>query len=183
MKYILILISMLMLTGCVNSMELEKRDYVMAVGIDKNTKYDIAMSVAKLTEGSNKENQEEYIVEGSGNTIAEALNDANNKTKGNIYLGHNKVIILSDKFNSYDELIDYVNSNIELSRDIVIVKAANIREAVAGKNNDDSASEYIYSFYENKDKIDLDKLMDIYNNNENIDFPEVSIKNNKIIVE
>lgn len=182
MKYIFILISMLMLTGCGNSMELENRDFVMAVGIDRNEKYDITMSVAKLTDGSNKENQEEYIVEGSGTTIGEALNDANNKTKGNIYLGHNKVIILSDNFDNYDDLIAYANSNIDMSRDTIIVKSANVKEAVDKKNNDDSASEYIYSYYENKEKIDLDKLIDMYNSNKNIDFPEVYVENDKIIV-
>lgn len=177
------MIGIIMLTGCGNDMEMENRDYVMAVGIDKDKNYNLTMSVAKLSEGSDKEERAENIVEGIGSTIANAIADANNKTKGSIYLGHNKVIILSDDFKDYDELIEYTNKNIEISRDIVIVKAENPAEAIKAKNNDDTASEYIYTYFENKNKVDLDSLMDYYNNKTSIELPRAVIENDKIIVE
>ncbi|MEI3162394.1 MAG: hypothetical protein V8S74_03145 [Lachnospirales bacterium] len=178
-KIIFSLFIILSLTGCKNVRELENRDYVMAIGIDNKNGYDLTMAIADLTD---EDNQKENITSGKGKSLKETIENINVKTKGNMYLGHNKAIIISDDFNNYDELINYASKNIELSRDSVIVKAKNPSEIIASKNNNDSASNYIYSYFDRTDKVDLDKLMDYYNNNSNIVIPTVSIENNKLII-
>lgn len=181
-KYIFIVILTILLTGCTNGSELENRDYVMAIGISEDNDYNIDMSVAKLSAGDENGSDTEVIYKGKGSTIDKAIADINNQTKGNLYLGHSKVMIIATDFGDYKNLIDYFSRNIEVSRDMIIVKANNPEKIIEGKNNEDTASKYIYDFFENKNKFDLDKLMDYYNKGEDINLPIVNIENENIII-
>lgn len=182
-KYVFITLAVLLLTGCQSNKELENRDYVMAIGIDNEKGYDVTAAVAKFTGGEDSSNSDENIYTGKGNSINEAMADINNQTKGQLYLGHNKIFVISNNFNNYEDLIDYFSKNIEISRDTVIVSANNPKEILESKNNDDSASEYIYSYFEDKNKFDLDRLMDYYSRNKQIELPEVKIENKNIVIE
>lgn len=181
-KVIILIFLVILLTGCGNSKELENRDYVMAIGIDEKNGYDVSVAVAKLSYGSDNKKQEETIYKGSGKTINEAISVINNKTKGNLYLGHNKVMVLSENYKDYDSLINYVSDNIEISRDTVIMKAENPEEILKSKNNDDNASDYIYDYYNDINKVDLDKFMDYYNKKESINLPVAGIEDKNIII-
>lgn len=181
-KFLLIAIALLTLTGCGKSRELEKRDYVMAIAIDDREGYNVSTAVAKLSGSGEKNTGEEIVYSGKGNTIDEAVTDINNRTKGQIYMGHNRVIILSGDFNNYKDLIDYFSRNVEMSRDTLIVKANNPQKIIGSKNNEDSASRYIYSYFENKKKVDMDGLMDYYNKGEKIILPEAVIENENVII-
>ncbi len=181
-RILLMAIIMLTLTGCGKSRELENRDYVMAIAIDDKNGYNVSTAVAKLTGGDDSSPNEEIVFSGKGDTIDDAVTDINNRTKGQLYMGHNRVIILSSDFNDYEGLIDYFSSNVEMSRDTVIVKANNPEKIINGKNNEDSASKYIYSYFENKNKVDMNRLMDYYNKGEEIILPEAVIENENIII-
>lgn len=181
-KIIILIFFMLLLTGCGNSKELENRDYVMAIGIDDKNGYDVSVAVAKLSYGSDNKKQEETIYKANGKTINEAISVINNKTKGNLYLGHNKVMVLSENYKDYDSLINYVSNNIEISRDTVVVKAKNPEEILKSQNNEDNASDYIYDYYNDINKVDLDKIMDYYNKKENINLPAVVVEDKNIII-
>mgnify|MGYP005755408313 FL=1 len=152
-KFLLIMIVMLALTGCVKSRELEKRDYVMAIAIDDKEGYNVSTAVAKLTGGSDSNPNEEIVFSGKGDTIDDAVSDINNRTKGQLYMGHNRVIIISGDFNDYKGLIDYFSNNVEMSRDTIIVKSNNPSKIISAKNNEDSASRYIYNYFENKKRL------------------------------
>ena len=97
-------------------------------------------------------------------------------------MGHNRVIIISGDFNDYKELIDYFSNNVEMSRDTIIVKSNNPSKIISAKNNEDSASRYIYNYFENKKKVDMDRLMDYYNKGEEIILPEAVIENENVII-
>ena len=181
-KFLLIMIVMLALTGCVKSRELEKRDYVMAIAIDDKEGYNVSTAVAKLTGGSDSNPNEEIVFSGKGDTIDDAVSDINNRTKGQLYMGHNRVIIISGDFNDYKGLIDYFSNNVEMSRDTIIVKSNNPSKIISAKNNEDSASRYIYNYFENKKKVDMDRLMDYYNKGEEIILPEAVIENENVII-
>lgn len=181
-KYVFIVLTALLLTGCQSKNELENRDYVMAIGIDKDNGYDVTAAVAKLAGSKDSPNTEENIYTGKGNSISDAMADINNKTKGELFLGHNKVFVLSNDFDNYEELINYFSKNIDISRDTIIVSANEPKKILEGKNNDDSASEYIYSYFEDKNKFDLDRLMDYYSRNKQIELPDVKIENENIVI-
>lgn len=181
-KILLIVIVMLALAGCGKSRELEKRDYVMAIAIDDEEGYNVSTAVAKLTGGSDSDPNEEIVFSGNGDTIDDAITNINNKTKGQLYMGHNRVIILSGNFKDYEGLVGYFSSNVEMSRDTIIVKANNPSKIISAKNNEDSASRYIYNYFENKKKVDMDRLMDYYNKEEEIILPEAVIENNNVVI-
>ena len=181
-KILLIMIVMLALAGCGKSRELEKRDYVMAIAIDDKEGYNVSTAVAKPTGGSDSNPNEEIVFSGKGDTIDDAVSDINNRTKGQLYMGHNRVIILSGDFNDYKGLIDYFSNNVEMSRDTIIVKSNNPSKIISAKNNEDSASRYIYNYFENKKKVDMDRLMDYYNKGEEIILPEAVIENENVII-
>lgn len=181
-KILLIVFVMMSLAGCGKSRELEKRDYVMAIAIDDKEGYNVSTAVAKLTGGSDSNPNEEIVFSGKGDTIDDAVSDINSRTKGQLYMGHNRVIILSGDFNDYKGLIDYFSSNVEMSRDTIIVKANNPSKIISAKNNEDSASRYIYNYFENKKKVDMDRLMDYYNKGEEIILPEAVIENENVII-
>ncbi len=170
---------MLLLTGCGKSRELENRDFVMAIAIDRGDEISVSTAVAKLTD--EEEKNEEVIFEGKGSTIEEAVADINNSTKGNLYMGHSRVIVLSNDFDDYKSLIDFFGKNIEMSRDIVIVRANNPSKIIAAKNNDEPASEYIFDYYKNKKGLDMDSLMNYYNKGYKIVVPGVTIENENIV--
>lgn len=180
MKWLLLILPLFMLTGCNNIKELENRDYVMALALEKNNDYNVTMAVSELS----KENESiEFAVKGHGKTIEEAIENANGKTKGSLYLGHSKVMILPENFTSYSELISFLRENIELSRGVVAVSTEKPSHAIMSKNNGDYASEYIYTFFEDRrDKVDLNSIMDMYYEGNGIKLPKAVVENEKIIV-
>ena len=180
-KIISVAFALLLLTGCANSRELENRDFVMAAGIEEDNGYKLTLAVAKPSAESDSSEEKEDIFEGRGKTVAEALENINNKTKGNIYMGHNRVIVLSDSIKNYGDIVDYFRSNIDISRDTIMVKADKPSEIIRAKNNDENFSGYIYDYFKYKNKID--KFMDYYNNSTYTELPAVSFAEDKITVD
>ncbi len=182
-KIISVAFALLLMTGCSGSRELENRDFVMAAGIEEDNGYKLTLAVAVPSTGEDSSGEKENIFEGRGRTVAEALENINNKTKGNIYMGHNRVIVLSDDIKNYSGIIDYFRSNIDISRDTVMVRADKPSEVIRAKNNDENFSGYIYDYFRYKDKIDLNKFMDYYNNSTYTELPAVSAHDDKITVD
>ena len=91
-------------------------------------------------------------------------------------------MILSEDYTDYDSLINYVSDNIEISRDTVIMKAKNPEEILKSQNNEDNASNYIYDYYNDINKVDLDKFMDYYNKKDDINLPVAVIEDKNIII-
>lgn len=182
MKYILALFAVVLMSGC-SVKEMENRDYVMAIAIEKAEQYNMTLSVASLdTMDKDSNGTKEYIVTGTGDTIQKALENANSRTKGEIYLGHCRTIALPDNFESYGELLDYVKGNIDLSRDVVVVKSQYPSKVIQLKNNETMASDYIYSYFEGKESVDINDIMDKYSNGNSIELPIVIEENNQIYI-
>lgn len=184
MKKIIALVSViLLLTGCSNSRELENRDFVMAAGIEQDNGYKLTLAVARPSAENDSSKEKEEVFEGRGSTIAEAVENINSRTKGSIYMGHNRVIVLSDSIKSYKDIVDYFRSNIEISRDTIMVKAEKPSEVIRAKNNDENFSGYIFNYFKYKNKIDLNRFMDYYNNSIYTELPAISSQDDKITVD
>ena len=92
MKKILILIIILLLTGCSDYKELNDLAIVNTIGIDKkDNKYKLCLEVLN----TDKENGKNKIYYSTGKTINEAINKANNESSKKIYGGHLDKIIVS----------------------------------------------------------------------------------------
>ncbi len=170
-----------MLTGCNGGKDLEGRDFVMAVGVEEEqNNFILYTSVAKLSSKGEDTGTEEILYEGRGYDIASAFEDMNSKTAGEIYMGHTKALVLDSGFTRYGELMDYIKDNVEMGRDVVVVKSDNVKEIMSAKPNDMTISSYIYKFFEDKDKTDIDDLIDSYNYGSAPDIPKAQIKNESI---
>lgn len=181
-KYVLLFILVLTFSGCDNVKELENRDYVMGIGIEKNeSSYNVITAISKLSKDKEK-NSEEIFLNSQGGSINEAIENINNDTKGDLYLGHNKILILDSKFDDYSSLVDYSNNNNEIGRDTIIVKAENPIEAIKKGNNEDTTSKYVYSYFKGKESVDLGQLIDKFYNQKEIKIPEIKIENNSVII-
>ena len=154
MKRIMAFMCILLLTGCSEGKDLENRDFVMAVGLEEDQKgFTVYTSVAKLSNKGEDTGSEEILYEGRGGDIASALADLNTRTAGEIYMGHTKALVLDSGFSKYGQLIDCIKGNVEMGRDIVVVKSDDVKSVMESKPDDMTVSAYIYKYFEDKEKI------------------------------
>lgn len=102
-KIILLCSITLLLCGCWNYHELNQIAIVTALGVDQTDKKNeykvsIMISNAHSTQSNTKEGQSQtVIIEGTGHTISQALNEIDLQSPKEIYLGSLNVIVFSDK--------------------------------------------------------------------------------------
>ncbi|MEK5396541.1 Ger(x)C family spore germination protein [Paenibacillus sp. FSL K6-2859] len=101
----LTLVMFLMLTGCWDSVELNRRAIVSGVAIDRGAteadKYVLSFQIIVADEisGENARGTSPVaIYKGTGRTMFEALADASRQTARFLSLGHIRVIVISEKF-------------------------------------------------------------------------------------
>ncbi len=173
---------MLALTGCNGGKNLENRDFVMAVAVEEQEN-DIVLytSVAKLSNKGEDTGTEEILYDGKGKDMEAAFADMNKKTAGDLYLGHTKALIIDNNFTKYPSLIDYIRNDVEIGRDVVVVRGDNVKEILVTRSDDMISAAYIYKYFEDKDKTDIDTLIDSYNYNRNINIPQAVLSKEKIL--
>lgn len=109
MKKILIIL-ILICSGCNNYKELNNIAIVTGISIDYNNKYELNFLVS---------DDKNTIYKTDGKTISEALNKLNNIIPKQIYLGHLDMIILSESASKYiDNITNYFYQNKETSKQI-----------------------------------------------------------------
>ncbi len=172
----------LLLTGCGGGRDLENRDFVMAVAVEEeNNDFVVYTSVSKLSSKGEDTGTEEILYEGRGSNIDSAFKDMDLKTAGDLYLGHTKALIIDNDFTSYESLINYIRDNVEIGRDVVVVRGKNVSDILASRADDMTSSAYIYKYYKDKPKVDIDTLIDSYNSGKSINIPEAVADNEKIL--
>ena len=80
--------------------ELESRDFIIALGVDKNKKNNIEIDILesdfRFLENQNTEKQK-YLKSAIGKNLEDALKKINNTAEKKIYLGHTQIIFISKK--------------------------------------------------------------------------------------
>ena len=103
MKKIIILLTILFLTGC-DYKELNDLGIVSSIGIDKK---DDSFKICLEVLNTDKKNSKNIIYYSSGKTLNEAINKVNNKSYKKIYGGHlNQIIVSEEATNDFDHIID-----------------------------------------------------------------------------
>lgn len=114
MKKILILISVLLLTGCWNYKELNEIAIATGIAIDyKDDKYEITTLISNVQkqEGNSKEGEAQVSAySGKGKTITEALKEIDEKIPKKLYLKHTGVLVISEAVSKKGvmEILDYL---------------------------------------------------------------------------
>lgn len=80
--------------------ELESRDFIIALGIDKNKKNNIELDILESDFGffeNKKLDNKNYIKTGIGKNFEDAFKKINNQAEKKIYLGHAQIIFIGKK--------------------------------------------------------------------------------------
>ena len=140
LKKILILISIIiLLTGCNNNYQsLNDIAVVSSILIDKgnDSEYTTYIELYKQDKGS--DNITSYFVNGNGNNIESAINDAANSISKKLYLVHTNAVIISydladEKIN---EVFNYLESKVQMNSNYYLLISDNINELINNKDID-----------------------------------------------
>ena len=130
-KILLITLSLLLLSGCWNSKDIQRMAYVTALGIDyKDGKYVSYVqilnfsSVAKVESAELGKNIPIWIGKGEGNTLTESFNSIYSTSQIRVFWGHVKAIIISENMLKHGDKIkeayDMLNRYREVRYNILL---------------------------------------------------------------
>lgn len=110
-KIVILVLSLFLLTGCYDYVELNELSIITMITIDKNgNKYNISFEILNDEKDSERnQKNKSLIANGSGYTIASAIASASKNTPKRAYLGHLKVLAISKDVAKDDlkEVIEY----------------------------------------------------------------------------
>ncbi len=139
MKKIIIIIIILLISGCYDLVELDNLRIVTSIGIDyKDDNYIVTYEV--LNDYINEdENVKSFTVTGAGNTITKAFESTNYKITKKPLFSHLELLVLSDNIinDNLDNIIDYLIRNKDIRDEFYIVISKDITpEELLNKSND-----------------------------------------------
>ena len=109
MKKILIILIILLLSGCYNYKELNKLAIVSSISIDKkDDKYLVGAQVMNIKTKDESESSKVIVYEETGKTIEEALRKMSNKSNKMLYGGHLSKLVISEEV-AKDGIIDIID--------------------------------------------------------------------------
>ena len=174
-KILPIILSCILLSGCWDKIEIDRRNFISTIAIDPgediskekelksispeepfaerqikriNVTYGFP-DMSKLGPGKGGSSEEKYI-----NTQAYSMQDAASeamaKSSRNIYLGHSKLLILSSDLlahkDAFKEVVDYLQRNPDINRTMqVIVTDGKAEECLKFKPETENSTQYYIS--------------------------------------
>lgn len=175
MKKIIILISILLLTGC-SYIELNKLAIVSALGIDyKDNKYEVTAQVMDIQKTENSIKQSSLIYEATGETIGKAIRNLSEKYPKTVYLGHLEIVILGKEITEQktNDIFDFLvrSPEIRSTGNVLVNKYQSAKNTLKPENEKENsfATEQIKSSLENATKktgtvylITIEELLEEY---------------------
>ena len=113
MKKILLLLLILLLTGCYNYRELNDLAIVSAIGIDyKDNNFEVSIQIVnpKKQQDSSSANEPDFIIyKSKAKTLQEAFRNVVDTSPNRIYGSHLEILIISEEIakNHMDKLFDF----------------------------------------------------------------------------
>lgn len=145
-----------LLTGCNDGQEIDERNFVLSVGIDKGMDevFEVSMGIANPATGV-EDNVEEEMKTGEGSTLVKAMKENESNYSRNMYYGHTKTVIISDELlrdkDLTAEIVDTIMRNNEFSLKTLVLcsegSAIKCIEAVQTEDRGDGL--YIWDYYKN----------------------------------
>ena len=139
-KIFILILVILLLTGCSDYRELTDMAIISNLGIDKvDEEFHITVQILNSKSNSNddsKKNSSEVILYNSkGKTIHEALRNTSLESPKKLYVGHLESIIISERIakSNISELFDFILRDPEITKDanILMIKDASINEVMS----------------------------------------------------
>ena len=129
MKIRLALISfaMLMLTSCSEIKEVNERAFAEAIGIDREGRdYVVSLLLSEMSE----DNIIRYVVSEKGMNVGNALDKIKNKLPKDLFLGHTKLIVLSQNIDEKEENSVFSDGNAGISPSVILGYAPKGAESI-----------------------------------------------------
>lgn len=159
MKKILLVVLLFLCTGCWDYNELNNLAIVSGIAIDyKGNQFTITYEILNDKKSDNGNSgggiSKVHLVEGSGETIYEAFQNASLSVSKNAYFAHLKAIILSESVakDKIDDIVDYLlrNPYMDTSTYIVVARDKDASEILdSATEADPVTSEMIYTMLKN----------------------------------
>ena len=201
----IIMISSTLLTGCWDSVEINRRHVVMEVAIDKNKEegtdnpYEITYTIpniAKLTGRNSIAEDVKTSVVTKSKTIGGSIDEVDHRTQNTVSFGHTKAIILGKEVLEdralFEGVLDGLIRNMQVSRGTMILvaegSAKDITQSSVGQNP--MMGLYVMKYFNNPERsISYAKQQSIGNimkeiNNSNVTtIPVIKKKDDKVIIQ
>ena len=143
-----LMLALVMLTGCVQSVKLNERGVVQTIGIDLNEDgfYRVTLQVREAVGTSGAPNQPDessksIVVEETGRTLTEVFTRASVTQGRQMFLGSVQIIVLGEETVAagIDGILDFFNSNHQISPTTAIVVARGKAGELVQAGRDDPA--------------------------------------------
>ena len=178
----------LSLTGCYDRVEMDDRNYVITIGIDKfdpkvqymqeNTRYpnrySVSLALAQLQSdnesadsGESKQKEKNIVDIVSGTTLSETLRVSDKYNSKESYYGQLKTVIIGEEVLKDKELLyetmESLEKNNEINSSVIILgckdKAHSVMEKILQENS--SSGLYIWDFYKSSGKDEETEILNI----------------------
>lgn len=173
-KIFILLLLVLMCSGCYDNVELDNLAIINGIGIDYvDNKYILTYEILNDTKTQNNEAMLSYTVTGSGRTISEAFTNTNYKVSKKSYFAHLSLVIVHKNVlnEKLENITDFLLRDTNIRSKFKLVGTSNNTPEEILKNNSDNhpvVSEQIVDLLDNE----------VYNNNivNNDSFTDIASK-------
>lgn len=128
-KILLAVVLLFFTTGCYDYIELNDLSIISGIGIDKeNDNYKVTYEILN-DQKSESSNEKAVIIEGTGATISEAFDNANQEVPKLAFYPHLKVVVISEMIaeeKMYD-IVDYILRSPRIRNEFYLVVAKDIK--------------------------------------------------------
>ncbi len=163
MKKILLILLLILCTGCYDYNELNEIAIISGVGIDKlNNEYVVTYEVIN-TEASKESSNDikKYNVKGNGGSLSEAFNNVNETLAKKAYFEQIKVMVITKNVNILD-ISDYLFRNEKINTNFYLVLCNDIDEIFDFTSvNEPNNSIAIYNLLKQNDYANITNLFDL----------------------
>lgn len=173
-KIFILLLLVLMCSGCYDNVELDNLAIINGIGIDYvDNKYILTYEILNDTKTQNNEAMLSYTITGSGRTISEAFTNTNYKVSKKSYFAHLSLVIVHKNVlnEKLENITDFLLRDTNIRSKFKLVGTSNNTPEEILKNNSDNhpvVSEQIVDLLDNE----------VYNNNivNNDSFTDIASK-------
>lgn len=185
-----------LLTGCYDSKEMDERNFVISVGIDKgdNEKIEVALGIAKPISKS-KSSVGEEIKTIDGDTFAQAIKLTSSTDSQSMYFGHTKNIVFGSGIledpEAMRKILDTMVRNNDFSlKMIMLASKENAKDCIElVEKSDNGQGLYIWDFYKNNaneteatTRLELKDMEEDFRLGNSSVIPIISVEGDKIVI-
>lgn len=167
-KLIILVISLLCLSGCYDNIELNNLAIISGIGIDyHDNNYYLTYEILNDIKTSENTTMKSYTIMGSGKNLPDAFTDANYKVGKKPYFAHLKIVLYSDTIikNHLDKISDFLIRDTAIRDEFIPIAVKDVSPDEILKHNSDNipvVSDFIMNLINNEKYNNNLAVTDVY---------------------